>query len=119
MHTATKITVTVPLEIDAELIANALSAADIGYWAVVVKGADQLANVVGTDYAIVREHNESDRTEDYGPERAMTSESIKNALVLIATKWPWHFQDILADNADSETGDVLVQVATLGDIVYG
>lgn len=44
---------------------------------------------------------------------------IKRALTVIAKKYPHHFNDIIDDNADMITADVLVQCALFGDIIYG
>lgn len=40
-------------------------------------------------------------------------------LKLMAEKSPRHFGDLLAQNDDAETADVLVQYAALGEVVYG
>jgi hypothetical protein len=38
---------------------------------------------------------------------------------LMAEKWPHHCRDVLAENADADTGDVYLQCCVLGDLVYG
>lgn len=38
---------------------------------------------------------------------------------ILATKYPHHFCDILKDGGDATTGDVLIQCALFGEIVYG
>jgi hypothetical protein len=43
--------------------------------------------------------------------------AIAKALAVIGEKYPHHLENILADNTDAETGDVLIQVAAFGDIV--
>lgn len=37
----------------------------------------------------------------------------------MAEKWPRHFGNFISENEDAETGDVFIQLALLGDIVYG
>ncbi len=45
--------------------------------------------------------------------------NLEAALSLMATKYPHHFADILNENDDATTGDVLVQLALFGELVYG
>lgn len=37
----------------------------------------------------------------------------------MAEKFPDHFGDLMSENGDSITDDVLIQCIVLGDIVYG
>ena len=59
--------------------------------------------------------------DHYGDEEDLKidKEALERGLQIMANKYQWHFMNILNDNADAETGDVLVQCATMGDIVYG
>ncbi|BCB22245.1 hypothetical protein [Bosea sp. ANAM02] len=52
-------------------------------------------------------------------ERVITNADIERGLVLMATKAPRHFADLLSDQGDQTTGDVLLQMIVLEDIVYG
>jgi hypothetical protein len=45
--------------------------------------------------------------------------TIEKALNLMAEKFPKHFADILSDNADANTDDLFLQLAVLGDVIYG
>ena len=45
--------------------------------------------------------------------------ALVRGLRIMAEKYPRHAAAILEDKSDAETGDVLIQLATLGDIVYG
>jgi uncharacterized membrane protein len=45
--------------------------------------------------------------------------SIECALQTLATKYPNTFNDIITDNADAITGDMLLQICVLGDVIYG
>lgn len=44
---------------------------------------------------------------------------LKAGLQVLADKYLHHFKDIIAETGDATTGDVLVQCALFGDIVYG
>lgn len=46
-------------------------------------------------------------------------EAVQRGLKCMANNWPKHFADFMQDNADATTGDVFVQCALFGDIVYG
>jgi hypothetical protein len=48
----------------------------------------------------------------------ITIDSIRNAVAIIAEKYPWHFGNLFGDY-DAETADVFFQVAVMGDIVFG
>ncbi len=43
----------------------------------------------------------------------------EKGLALMAEKSPSHLGDLLAENDDASTADVLVQYAALGSVVYG
>lgn len=45
--------------------------------------------------------------------------AIERGLGIMAEKYPKHYGDILHDNHDADTADVLVQCALFGDIVFG
>lgn len=49
----------------------------------------------------------------------ITPASLVRGLRIMAEKYPRHAARILEDSSDAETGDVLIQCATLGEIVYG
>ena len=52
--------------------------------------------------------------------RLLTRESLAAGLKVMAEKYPKHFGDLLSEsNQDATTGDVLVQCAVFGEIVYG
>ncbi len=52
-------------------------------------------------------------------EMIVDREVVKKALQLMASKEPQHFTNVVTDNADGETGDVLLQLCVLGEVVYG
>ena len=43
----------------------------------------------------------------------------ENGLQLMANLYPWHFKNLVDENDDAETADVLLQLATFGELVYG
>lgn len=73
--------------------------------------------VVGNDYALLLlEDKEGD-----GPDvwHTLDRAALEKGLGVMAAKYPWHFADILRDNYDCTTADVLVQSALFGEVVYG
>ena len=57
--------------------------------------------------------------KDDVPRLRLDRESIKKGLMLMADKYPRHFNDFVNDNDDAITGDVFLQCCLLGDVVYG
>lgn len=49
----------------------------------------------------------------------LTLDKLKAGLQVLADKYPHHLKDIIAGTGDAITGDVLVQCALFGEIVYG
>lgn len=49
----------------------------------------------------------------------LSREKLQHGLDLMANKYPRHWADFVTDHADATTGDVFLQLALLGDIVYG
>jgi hypothetical protein len=45
--------------------------------------------------------------------------TIQEALIKMEREFPRHFNDIRTDNADAITGDVFLQLAVLGEVIYG
>lgn len=43
----------------------------------------------------------------------------QRGLSIMQAKYPRHFSDFLAENDDADTGDVFIQCALLGEIIYG
>lgn len=46
-------------------------------------------------------------------------EAIQRGLEFMSMKHPSHFSDLINENDDAETSDVLLQMVLFGDIVYG
>lgn len=55
---------------------------------------------------------------DHGTMR-LDSEAVQKGLVVMAEKYPKHFANILTEDDDAETGDVLLQCCLFGGIIYG
>ncbi len=49
----------------------------------------------------------------------LDEKAIKRGLNLMATKYPKHFSDFVQKNDDAITADIFLQLAVLGEIVYG
>lgn len=49
----------------------------------------------------------------------LTREKLLNGFDVMARKYPHHFQNIVNENDDAETADVLLQCALFGEIIYG
>lgn len=60
----------------------------------------------------------SDKNDEEHIPFRLDLESIQKGLDLMATQEPRHFQDILDENADAETGDIFLQYCLFGEIVY-
>lgn len=49
----------------------------------------------------------------------LTVPDMYKAIALMKYEYPRHWQDFINDNADAETGDVFLQLALFGKIVFG
>jgi len=114
------------------LIAGLLCAAfegGVGYWCTItgytepevprsVWGEDRIYRHV--DYPLTGGAVLCEVTDEDEPERlVLDREAVERGLRLMAEKAPRHWGDFLAENYDADTGDVFVQLALLGEIVYG
>ena len=59
---------------------------------------------------------DSDTDEHLGD---LTMDSIKKGIYLMHTKHPEHYADMLTENDDATTHDVFLQLAVMGEIIYG
>jgi hypothetical protein len=106
------------LDITDELIINAVDAADIGYWARVARGADTAKILKGEATAIIFEKDGSCDGKGDG-RHELTGEKMRAAIKIVTEKYPHQLSAITEDNADCETGDVIIQCALFGEVVYG
>lgn len=57
--------------------------------------------------------------EDNDSPRSLNLTSLERGLQLMAEKYPHHWGDFLAENDDATTGDVFLQLALYGEVIYG
>lgn len=62
---------------------------------------------------------ESELSSNTSKQLILNLESLTKGLELMSLKHSRHFSDIIEENDDAETSDVLVQLAVFGEIVYG
>jgi len=101
----------------------------VGYWCVITgyRAPAEPRSIWGegtvykhVDYpltggAVVCQVNDEDDPADLVLDR----EAVDRGLRLMAEKYPKHWADFISENEDAITGDVFVQCALLGEIVYG
>lgn len=49
----------------------------------------------------------------------LTPETARRGFEVLRDKFPWHFGNVIHENADADTADAWLQCALFGDIVYG
>lgn len=49
----------------------------------------------------------------------LNKETINKGLIIMANKYPWHFDNFIKENEDAETADVFIQCCVFGEIVFG
>jgi len=88
------------------------------YWAEINVHEHQLgwANYFTATFKVTEE---SSGEAVQGKSYRLSIPKIMKGLAVLAKKYPHHFCDILKEDGDATTGDVLVQCALFGDIVYG
>lgn len=75
-----------------------------------------------TDDECEQEENEDGILVDKEPvfkRLVLDREAVQRALNLMSSKYPRHWGDFLSGNYDAITGDVFIQLALLGDVIYG
>lgn len=108
--------------VDPKKVANTLVSAlegGTGYWAQIdnEKGPNYTANtcdkiVAGKAHLLIVDL-------DTQQSRKLDRGAIEAGLVIMAKKYPQHFADMISENDDATTGDVLLQCALLGEVIYG
>lgn len=108
-------------ELDNDDIINLLSGMRYAYYWCENAGDFDLVHVQqkildgGTHTA--KEFDESDG-EIIGVYR-VNLKTLAKGLQLMARKYPKHFSDIINDNDDADTADILLQLSTIGELKYG
>ena len=54
-----------------------------------------------------------------GDEHKLDLPAIRRGLNIMAEKYPCHMNDLVSENYDHDTADVLLQCCVLGEVVYG
>lgn len=54
-----------------------------------------------------------------GTKYCLNSVAITDGFQLMATKYPHHWENFINENDDAETADVFLQLATMGEVVFG
>jgi len=49
----------------------------------------------------------------------VTVKDIEEGLQLLASKYPWHLKNLIDEKDDAETADVILQMATFKELIYG
>ena len=58
-------------------------------------------------------------TEEHSEKWVLNYKKIVEGLRVMAWKYPKHFANFINDNFDADTGDVFVQCALFGELIYG
>lgn len=119
-----KFKATIKLELDLiEIESLIISAIEGGsnYWYRIENSTrgDYLKTAMGKSGLIISDYIGNDGDEKTMRKGRLNNKSIHKALQLMASKHPRHFGDLLSDNADSTTADVFLQLAVLGEVIYG
>lgn len=67
----------------------------------------------------INEFDEDRPRNDPGKDHRLDRAAIQRGLQVMAEQCPRHFAALVGENDDAETGDVLLQCALFGKIVYG
>jgi hypothetical protein len=63
---------------------------------------------------------ESELSENEEPDRyPITIDNIRKGLELMRDQYPRHYADLVEENDDAITGDVFLQLAVFGELIYG
>ena len=58
-------------------------------------------------------------SEDSSEKWELTLDKVRSGLSVMANKYPRHYADFINGNADAVTGDVFIQCALFGEVVFG
>lgn len=81
------------------------------------KNKDCYETVFNGDGLIVSDINGANRGESV--RKVLNNLTVQSGLQTMAKKYPWHFVNVVSDNADAETGDVFLQCCLFEEIIYG
>ncbi len=98
-------TVKTTRQVDQSQVDDCLEGAHIGYWGL-------FTNEARTHVAIREDEHRKG-------EKKVWKLNIQKGLDLMGKNYPMDLSNLVMDNADAATGDVLVQLAAFGKLVYG
>jgi len=120
-----KLSITIDDSRILDLVTNAMEGPGSTYWCRMIRkekptGMEKLPmtceEIIKAGGQIILE----DIEEGNGRELVLNMESAKRGLEIMATQEkPWHLMNFLSDNDDSQTADVWLQCALLGECIYG
>jgi len=119
-----KIEIDVSDSIIASTIDSALSASGGCLWCEEAKfpdtiGERSVATFLLDNGIVTFVHDEVTNKEGIArTETTINREELEAGLRVLADALPHHFADLLNENADSETGEYLLQCALFGDVVF-
>lgn len=82
-------------------------------WAAILINGGTL--VVYDEYEMDSELNEGEQPTKY----ALTLKDVRKGLRLMKKEYPSHYADLVEENDDAITGDVWLQLAVFGEVIYG
>lgn len=137
MDKKTEFEIEVPLKLSSELLSNVLCSAfdpgyaSTGYWGTVDRKVEPLEWLhedktrpekgghwlheypLSPGGKLIVWEQEEDKRHEFGLEQ------IRKGLDIMARDFPKHFGDIISENDDAITADVLVQCGIFGEVKYG
>lgn len=102
------------IEVSDQIVRYVQSSCDIAYWA---NSRHAPPTKRGDAYVQVREQDRGDGKP--GRWVTLTDARMRQAFARMASVNPYQFGEALRGQMDSTTGDVLVQIAVLGEEKYG
>lgn len=121
--------ITVPVEFEDQRVTDLLTSALEGgsnYWYCIVKSKSHL---VGREFIVDEPQYggvlvitlfDSHHGPINGSDRwYLDWKACERGLVVMAQKYPQHFANFVAENDDAETGDVFLQCACFGELIFG
>ena len=71
---------------------------------------------------LVNDYSDCDNElyEDDNPtQHTLTLKDVRKGLRLMKKEYPSHYADLVEENDDAETGDIWLQLAVFGEVIYG
>lgn len=106
----------ITIEVPDQRIADCLEAANSSEWAKIIRYPENMLPVVqGTVTAVIEEWADEDECIE---RHTLNSIKIRQGIATLATNYPHKFRDIIAEDCDMYTGDLLIQCALFGEEKY-